>query len=298
MKKPLKSRPTKKFTVDKDEKPQRKRRYYDETEHPANKRKGSRKPGGFLEKKNFQQNIIIDDGLVRLNKYIANAGICSRREADKIIVSGAVTVNGEVVTELGTKVSTTDVIRYGGQKLRGEKKKYLLLNKSKGYITTVDDPDYRDTVMMLIRNACNERIYPVGRLDRNSTGVLLFTNDGELAKKLTHPKYQIKKIYQVGLDKPLTKNDLNKIIDGIELDDGPIRVDKIAFVGEGKDKKQIGIELHSGRNRIVRRIFETLDYKVVKLDRVAFAGLTKKDVPRGKWRFLSVVEVNILKRLK
>ncbi len=238
-----------------------------------------------------------EDNLVRLNKYLANAGVCSRREADKLIESGVVKVNGKIVTELGTKVGPNDKVQYGGQTLRREKLRYFLLNKPKGFITTSDDPHDRKTVMMLMQNACKERIYPVGRLDRNTLGLLLFTNDGELAKKLTHPKYGVKKIYHVFLDKPLKKNDMLQIMEGIELEDGFIKPDKVSYVTGEHDKKQIGIELHSGKNRIVRRIFEHLGYHVTKLDRVFFAGLTKKDLPRGKFRELTRDEVNILKRM-
>lgn len=238
-----------------------------------------------------------DEGLIRLNKYLADAGICSRREADKLIASGAVSVNGKVVSELGTKVSATDKVVYGGEALRREKLRYLVLNKPKDFITTTDDPFERKTVMSLVERACPERIYPVGRLDRMTTGVLLFTNDGDIAKKLTHPKHGIRKIYHVVLNKPLTKADFEKISEGIELDDGFIKVDRISWVEDGKIKKEVGLELHSGRNRIVRRIFESLNYKVVRLDRVVFAGITKKDTPRGKWRMLSESEVNMLKRL-
>ncbi len=236
-------------------------------------------------------------GLIRLNKYLADAGICSRREADVLIASGAVKVNGEVVTQMGIKVSPTDKVQYGGQTLKREKLRYLLLNKPKGYITTSDDPQHRKTVMNIVERACEERIYPVGRLDRNTTGLLLFTNDGDLAKKLTHPSHKVKKIYHVVLDKNLTKRDMLKIGSGLELEDGFIQPDAIAYVADAKDKKEVGIELHSGKNRIVRRIFEHLGYKVVKLDRVFFAGLTKKDLPRGKWRFLTQKEVGMLKRL-
>ncbi|MCB0823233.1 MAG: rRNA pseudouridine synthase [Bacteroidales bacterium] len=233
--------------------------------------------------------------LVRLNRYIANAGICSRREADKLIESGVISVNGKVVTELGVKISRADNVRYDGILLKAEKKYYVLLNKPKGYLTTTDDPYERRTVMHLIKNACRERIYPVGRLDRDTTGLLLFTNDGDLAKKLTHPKHKIRKIYAVTLDKVLKATDLEKIQAGIELDDGFVKPDNVAFIVDAESKKEIGIELHSGKNRIVRRIFESLGYKVVKLDRVSFAGLTKKDVPRGKWRFLNEKEVSFLK---
>jgi len=238
-----------------------------------------------------------DPELIRLNKYIANSGVCSRREADKLIVAGAVKVNGKVVTELGTKVSPGDKVQYGDQSIRQEKPRYILLNKPKGYITTVDDPEDRKTVMNLIAGACKERVYPVGRLDRNTTGLLLFTNDGNIAKKLTHPRYGIKKIYHVGLDRALTRVDFQKITDGVKLDDEFIKVDSLEYVGDGKDKKEIGLELHSGQNRIVRRIFENLGYKVVKLDRVYYAGLTKKNISRGEWRFLEEEEINLLKMI-
>lgn len=235
--------------------------------------------------------------LVRLNKYLADAGICSRREADKLIESGVVKINGKVVTQLGTKVGYEDKVQYGGETLRKEKLQYVLLNKPKEYITTSDDPQNRKTVMMLVERACKERIYPVGRLDRNTLGLLLFTNDGDVAKKLTHPKHVIKKIYHIFLNKALTKNDLLELGKGIELEDGFIQPDKISWVEDAGDKSQIGIELHSGRNRIVRRMFEHLGYKVVKLDRVFFAGFTKKDLPRGKWRHLTEKEIGLLKRL-
>jgi 23S rRNA pseudouridine2605 synthase len=236
-----------------------------------------------------------DNQLIRLNKYIANAGICSRREADKLIESGIIKVNGKIVKELGTKVLPTDKVQYDNQVLKSEKKYYVLLNKPKGFITTTDDPYERRTVMSLVKTACKERIYPVGRLDKNTTGLLLFTNDGELAKKLTHPKHEVKKIYHVVLDKNLTSADFKKISNGLELDDGPITVDAIAYAQGAVNKKEIGIEIHSGKNRIIRRIFESLDYKVLKLDRVSFAGLTKKDIPRGKWRFLNEKEISFLK---
>lgn len=235
---------------------------------------------------------------VRLNKFISNAGICSRREADKLIEAGVIMVNGKVVTELGTKISPEDKVQYGDQTLSKERFRYVLLNKPKGFITTTDDPENRKTVMNLVAHACSERIYPVGRLDRNTTGLLLLTNDGELARKLSHPKFGIKKIYHVVLDRILTKNDQVKIREGIELEDGFIKVDAIEYVGEGKDKKEVGIELHSGRNRVVRRIFEHLDYKVVKLDRVGFAGLTKRNLPRGEWRHLEEKEVSFLRMIR
>ncbi len=235
--------------------------------------------------------------LIRLNKYIANSGVCSRREADKLIEAGAVMVNGKIITELGTKISPTDKVQYGDQTIRRERPQYILLNKPKGYITTVDDPEKRKTVMALIENACKERVYPVGRLDRNTTGLLLFTNDGIVAKKLTHPRYGVKKIYHVGLDKALTRADYQTIQGGFKLEDEHIKADDLEYVGDGKDKKEIGITLHSGQNRIVRRIFEHFEYKVVKLDRVYYAGLTKKNLPRGHWRFLEEQEINLLKMI-
>ncbi len=234
---------------------------------------------------------------VRLNKFIATAGICSRREADELIATGAVKINGKVVTELGIKVLPDDSVQYGGETLRKERPVYVLLNKPKGFITTTDDPQSRKTVMELVRNSCKESIYPVGRLDRNTTGLLLLTNDGDLTKKLTHPSHGIRKIYHIELDKPLTQEDFQKIQDGIELEDGVIKVDEIAYIDGGKTKRELGIEIHSGRNRIVRRIFEQLEYTVTKLDRVYFAGLTKKDLPRGRWRFLTIQEVNLLNML-
>ncbi len=232
-------------------------------------------------------------GEMRLNRFIANAGICSRREADKYIAAGLVTVNGKTVTELGVKVKMTDDIRFDGRKLNAEKKVYLLLNKPKDVVTTTEDPHAEHTVMDLIQDACQERIYPVGRLDKSTTGVLLFTNDGELSDRLTHPSHRIKKIYQVTLDKPLIKNHLIQIAEGIELEDGPIAADAISYIDQNV-KNDVGIEIHSGRNRVVRRIFEHLGYRVRKLDRVYFAGLTKKNLPRGKWRFLSHKEVQFL----
>ena len=231
---------------------------------------------------------------IRLNKYLANAGVCSRREADEFITAGVVKVNGEVVTELGTKVKRSDMVHFHDQQISIEKKVYVLLNKPKDYVTTSDDPQNRKTVMDLVKDACRERIYPVGRLDRNTTGVLLLTNDGELASKLTHPQFMKKKIYHVWLDKNVTAADMRLLADGVTLDDGEIRADAIDYASE-TDRKQVGIEIHSGRNRIVRRIFESLGYKVLKLDRVFFAGLTKKNVRRGDWRFLTEQEVNMLR---
>ena len=234
-------------------------------------------------------------GPIRLNKYIANAGICSRREADVLIATGAITVNGEVVTEMGHKVMPTDEVRYGDQVLQREKPVYVLLNKPKDYITTTDDERGRANVMELVRDACEERIYPVGRLDRDTTGLLLFTNDGDLTKKLTHPSSQIEKTYAVELDKPFASVDMDMLRNGVELADGKITPDDVEYVGEGK--REVGVTIHSGKNRIVRRMFEFLGYEVVKLDRVIFAGLTKKDLPRGRWRFLTKNEVNFLKML-
>lgn len=239
-----------------------------------------------------------DGKLIRLNKYLADAGICSRREADDLIKAGVVSVNGRIVSEVGTKVKPEDKVVYGGQTLNREKPRYILLNKPKGYITTSDDPYERKTVMELVKGACDERIYPVGRLDRNTLGLLLFTNDGELAKKLMHPRHGVKKLYHVELDKPLTKNDLLKIGAGVELEDGIADVDKISWVNTDDSKKEVGIEIHSGKNRIVRRIFESLGYKVIKLDRVTFAGLTKLNLPRGRWRHLSPKEIGMLKSIK
>jgi len=231
---------------------------------------------------------------IRLNKYLANAGKCSRREADELIQAGVITVNGEVVTELGTKILRTDVVRFHDEPVTLEKKVYVLLNKPKDYVTTSDDPQQRKTVMDLVKDACPERIYPVGRLDRNTTGVLLLTNDGDLASKLTHPKYLKKKIYHVYLDHNVTAHDLQQIAEGITLEDGEIKADAIEYA-DPVDKKQVGIEIHSGKNRIVRRIFESLGYKVTKLDRVQFAGLTKKNLRRGDWRYLTEDEVDRLR---
>lgn len=242
----------------------------------------------------YNENNIDPTQPVRLNKYLANAGVCSRREADDFIEAGVVTVNGKVVTELGTKIMRTDEVKFHDQPVTLEKKVYVLLNKPKDCVTTSDDPQQRKTVMDLVRDACPERIYPVGRLDRNTTGVLLLTNDGDMASKLTHPKFLKKKVYHVHLDKNATLNDLRQIAEGITLDDGPIKADSIEYAHE-TDKKQVGIEIHSGKNRIVRRIFEHLGYKVTKLDRVQFAGLTKKNLRRGDWRFLTEKEVDMLR---
>ena len=260
-----------------------------EKDGPGLKRRQS-KPKTNVPKMNL-------DGIMRLNRYVANAGVCSRREADEFIESGLVSVNGKIVTELGTKVGEDDVVKFDGRILNPQKKVYVLLNKPKNFVTTTDDPHAERTVMDLVKNACTERIYPVGRLDRNTTGVLLFTNDGDLSKKLTHPSYNHKKIYHVSLDKPVLKDHLLEIANGIELEDGFISSDAISYVTQG-DKTEVGIEIHSGRNRIVRRIFEHFGYHVKRLDRVYFAGLTKKNLPRGKWRMLDKKEVTFLKMNK
>ena len=242
----------------------------------------------------YKEEHVDPDEPIRLNKYLANAGVCSRREADEFIASGVVKVNGAVVTELGTKVKRSDEVLFRENPVTIEKKVYILLNKPKDYVTTSDDPQQRKTVMDLVKDACPERIYPVGRLDRNTTGVLLLTNDGELASKLTHPKFLKKKVYHVFLDKNVSTEDLQKIADGIELEDGEVHADAIEYADE-RDHSQVGIEIHSGRNRIVRRIFEALGYRVIKLDRVQFAGLTKKNLRRGDWRFLTEKEVDMLR---
>ncbi len=263
---------------------------------------GYRQQGGYdpnakysMKKRiEYKEEHIDPNEPIRLNKFLANAGICSRREADTFIQAGVVKVNGNVVTELGTKVSRTDEVLFHDQPVRLEKKVYVLLNKPKDYVTTSDDPQQRKTVMDLVKNACPERIYPVGRLDRNTTGVLLLTNDGDLASKLTHPKFLKKKVYHVFLDKNVTAHDMSQIAEGITLDDGEIHADAIEYASD-TDKSQVGIEIHSGKNRIVRRIFESLGYRVIKLDRVQFAGLTKKNVRRGDWRFLTEKEVDMLR---
>jgi 23S rRNA pseudouridine2605 synthase len=234
---------------------------------------------------------------VRLNRYIANSGVCSRREADELITQGLISVNGKVITELGHKVMPGDLVKYDGKTLKREKLVYILLNKPKDFITTMDDPQDRKTVMELIAGACDERVFPVGRLDRNTTGLLLLTNDGELADMLTHPSSQISKIYEVELDKPLEKSDYDTIVNGhVHLFDGAVKVDEIAYLPKGK--KHLGLEIHEGRNRIVRRIFEHLGYEVVRLDRTTYAGLTKRDLPRGNWRMLTKQEIAELKNLR
>lgn len=232
--------------------------------------------------------------VVRLNRFIANSGVCSRREADTLIQAGVVTVNGEVVTELGTKVNIhDDDIRFNGERLKGEEKVYLIMNKPKGYVTTASDPHAEKTVIDLLKG-CSSRVYPVGRLDKNTTGVLLLTNDGEIAERLTHPSYDKKKIYQVSLDRELSEEDYHKILEGISLTDGDVKADELEFI-DANDKRKIGIEIHSGKNRIVRRIFDSLGYTVKALDRVYFAGLTKKGLKKGEWRYLTEGEINILK---
>lgn len=248
-----------------------------------------------FKKPNLVKKTASADGLTRLNKYLSNAGIASRRDADVLIQSGVVKVNGIVIDQLGYKIKEGDKVTYGDAPVKSERKVYLLLNKPKDYITTVDDPQERKTVMELIKGACKERLYPVGRLDRNTTGLLLFTNDGEITTKLTHPKFGVKKVYHVSLNKGLKTEDFKAITEGVELEDGLVKADDLAFVGEGK--KEIGIEIHSGRNRIVRRLFEHLGYDVIKLDRVVFAGLTKKDLPRGKHRFLTAKEIGFLQMI-
>ena len=263
---------------------------------PEGKPWAERKPRDYSKSKPSRKGSPKED-LIRLNKYISNAGVCSRREADKLILAGVVCVNGKVVTELGTKVLPGDKVQYEEQTISKERTKYILLNKPKGYITTVNDPEKRRTVMSLIQGSCKERVYPVGRLDRNTTGLLLFTNDGTIAKKLTHPKYGIKKIYHVEIDKALSRADLEKVRAGLVLDDEKIEVDKIEYIEGSKSKKELGVELHSGKNRVIRRIFEHLDYKITRLDRVYYAGLTKKNLPRGHWRFLDEHEVNLLKMI-
>ena len=264
---------------------------------PQQRRTGNYDPNAKYSMKKqieYKELNVDPDAPIRLNKFLANAGVCSRREADEFITAGVVSVNGTVVTELGTKVKRTDEVKFHEQPVSIERKVYVLLNKPKDYVTTSDDPQNRKTVMDLVKNVCRERIYPVGRLDRNTTGVLLFTNDGELASKLTHPKFLKKKIYHVTTDKNVTAADMRQIAEGITLEDGEIRADAIDYASP-TDKKQVGIEIHSGKNRIVRRIFEALGYRVVKLDRVLFAGLTKKNVRRGYWRFLTEQEVNMLR---
>lgn len=265
-----------------------------ENRYKGRKTDGKKPSGGFTPK---IKEAFKSDGTIRLNKYIANSGVCSRREADTLIESGVVSVNGIIVTELGTRITRNDKVQFGGETLSIEKKVYLLLNKPKGYITTVDDPQERNTVMMLIKDACRERVYPVGRLDRNTSGLLLFTNDGDIAKKLTHPGHKVRKVYHVELNKALSKGDMLRLSEGVELEDGLMAVDEIAYTGSENSKKNVGVVVHSGKNRVVRRLFEALEYDVVKLDRVAFANLTKKDLPRGRWRMLDEKEISLLQMI-
>ena len=300
-----KKRPYGRRTTDENRQtsPNRRRSYGKTEDRPKTRRRyGEDKPKTDSErprkpayKPKTTKKPVEDDGLVRLNKFIANSGICSRREADTYIATGLVSVNGVRVTELGTKIDPAkDDVRFDGERLKGEKKVYVLMNKPKDFVTTLADPHAERTVMDLIsKSRCPERIYPVGRLDKATTGVLLLTNDGDLAEKLTHPSHGVRKIYQATLDKNLKKEDFDQILEGIELEDGPIAADALSYV-EG-EKNEIGLEIHSGRNRIVRRIFEHLGYKVKKLDRVYFAGLTKKNLRRGAWRFLDDKEVGLLK---
>ncbi len=257
--------------------------------------KNIQKPTPAKRRRIDKNNTLDSKGTTRLNKYIAQSGVCSRREADNHIKAGKIKVNSKVVTEMGSQVKFGDKVYYGKKLLSKERLVYILLNKPKDFITTTDDPQERKTVMQLVSNACDERIYPVGRLDRNTTGILLLTNDGELSKKLTHPSYEIGKVYQAELDKPLDEDHLAKIKEGIELEDGKIKIDDIAVLD--KAGLALGIEIHSGKNRVVRRIFESFGYDVLRLDRVMFAGLTKKDLPRGKWRFLKDREIVRLKYL-
>jgi 23S rRNA pseudouridine2605 synthase len=245
-------------------------------------------------KKSGQPSKSSSSELIRLNRFIANSGVCSRREADQLIERGLIKVNNEVVTLLGYKVKRGDTVIYKGKRLSPEKFIYVLLNKPKDYITTLRDPEGRKTVMELVSNACSERILPVGRLDRNTTGLLLFTNDGQLAGKLSHPSHKVRKIYRVTLDKPVSKSDLDAIALGVKLEDGVVEIDDLAILN--KDKTELGLELHSGKNRIVRRLFESLKYDVIKLDRAVYAGLTKKNLARGRWRFLTEREIGMLNK--
>jgi 23S rRNA pseudouridine2605 synthase len=267
------------------------------TGQQANTKRSSRPKGRPDSKQDKPVSVSADKEitLIRLNRFIANSGVCSRRDADEHIKSGLISVNGTIITDLGVKVNYNDDVRFKNKRLSAEKKVYILMNKPKDYVTTVEDPHAEHTVLDLIGDDCPERVYPVGRLDKATTGVLLLTNDGDLAGKLTHPKYKRRKIYHVFLDNAVTKNDLFKLTEGIELDGTTVIADAVSYA-DPDDKSQIGIELHSGQNRVIRRMFETLGYKVKKLDRVYFAGLTKKNVPRGKWRYLNDKEVSMLKR--
>jgi 23S rRNA pseudouridine2605 synthase len=279
------SRQGNKYTV--DEKGFHHKKYWDHSD---------RKKQAIEDAMEREDDILENDGKIRLNKYLANSGMCSRREADRMIKAGMVEVNGEVVTEMGVKVNVSDEVKYNGMVIKPERKRYIILNKPKDFITTLKDPNARNTVMDLIDGACKERVYPVGRLDRNTTGVLLFTNDGDLAKKLTHPSNEIQKVYHVTTSKPVNGPDIDKIAEGFELEDGFISADEVGYLDE-RNKCEIGIRIHSGRNRIVRRIFEHLGYEVQKLDRVFFAGIDKRGLARGHWRFLTDKEVGFLKMI-
>jgi len=281
-----------------------KNRHFDPEKRSEDRRRAAENKKGYLKFVKRKTNSSfskakeghIPDDKMRINKFLAQGGTCSRREAEKYVVAGVVTINGKVVTDLSYRVAPSDLVKFNGQTIRGEKKKYVLLNKPKDFITTTSDDRGRKTVMQLVEKACSERIYPVGRLDRNTTGLLLFTNDGDLAKKLVHPKHGVRKIYHVTLDKKLAKHHLNAIAKGVELEDGPTPVDSVSYI-DGSSHDQVGIELHIGRNRIVRRIFESLGYQIVHLDRVVFGNLTKKDVKRGSWKHLDKKELELLRML-
>ena len=293
---------TSKRGVKRNEKPTRKT-----TVKPTSEKKSDTKEVSARDKRKYIDYKIkvkkgdplpsFNEDAIRLNKFLANAGICSRREADVLIATGVVTINGVTITELGYKIKPEDVVQYDGETINAEKKRYVLLNKPKGFITTMEDPRGRKTVMTLVSKACKERIYPVGRLDRETTGLLLFTNDGDMAKKLTHPRYQSKKLYHVELNKSVNKEDFDKLLKGVDLEDGRSKVDQVSFVTDASSK-EVGVEIHSGKNRIVRRLFEALGYEVIKLDRVQFSTLTKKDLPRGMYRHLTEQEVSFLKMSK
>ena len=293
---------TSKRGVKRNEKPTRKT-----TAKPTSEKKSDTKEVSARDKRKYIDYKIkvkkgdplpsFNEDAIRLNKFLANAGICSRREADVLIATGVVSINGVTITELGYKIKPEDVVQYDGETINAEKKRYVLLNKPKGFITTMEDPRGRKTVMTLVSKACKERIYPVGRLDRETTGLLLFTNDGDMAKKLTHPRYQSKKLYHVELNKSVNKEDFDKLLKGVDLEDGRSKVDQVSFVTDASSK-EVGVEIHSGKNRIVRRLFEALGYEVIKLDRVQFSTLTKKDLPRGMYRHLTEQEVSFLKMSK
>ena len=293
---------TSKRGVKRNEKPTRKT-----TVKPTSEKKSDTKEVSARDKRKYIDYKIkvkkgdplpsFNEDAIRLNKFLANAGICSRREADVLIATGVVSINGVTITELGYKIKPEDVVQYDGETINAEKKRYVLLNKPKGFITTMEDPRGRKTVMTLVSKACKERIYPVGRLDRETTGLLLFTNDGDMAKKLTHPRYQSKKLYHVELNKSVNKEDFDKLLKGVDLEDGRSKVDQVSFVTDASSK-EVGVEIHSGKNRIVRRLFEALGYEVIKLDRVQFSTLTKKDLPRGMYRHLTEQEVSFLKMSK